>query len=191
MAAEMAVAAKEQAALEATKAQASNNGLLSTIYGLFAPIVDIIKPFWSSNMTIGVLLILLVTMWFRTSAPAHQTSRIGLSSRSAPERLLALEELWQREENELWDWLEERVGLEGLSFPVVDVHSRADRRWPSRGRAEREFENRLHRERMSEREAEDAIRVTQQRLETLQKIVEKRKQNRQASLKDDAEPPSS
>ncbi|KAM5444597.1 hypothetical protein MferCBS31731_000050 [Microsporum ferrugineum] len=191
MAAEMAVAAKEQAALEATKAQASNNGLLSTIYGPFAPIVDIIKPFWSSNMTIGVLLILLVTMWFRTSAPAHQTSRIGLSSRSAPERLLALEELWQREENELWDWLEERVGLEGLSFPVVDVHSRADRRWSSRGRAEREFENRLHRERMSEREAEDAIRVTQQRLETLQKIVEKRKQNRQASLKDDAEPPSS
>ncbi|EFR00641.1 GRAM domain-containing protein YSP2 [Nannizzia gypsea CBS 118893] len=189
MAAEMAVAAKDQAALESSKAQASNNGFLSTLYGPFAPVVDIIKPFWSSNMTIGVLVILLITMWFRTAAPSYPTSRVGLSSRSAPERLIALEELWQREENELWDWLEERVGLDGLSFPVVDTaHSRDDRQRPNR-RAEKVFEDRLHRERMSEREAESAIRVTQERLETLQKIVEKRKQNRQASL-EETEPPS-
>ncbi|KAF3482473.1 GRAM domain-containing protein YSP2 [Arthroderma uncinatum] len=191
MAAELAVAAKEQAALEATKSQAANQGILSSLYSPFAPIVDLIQPLWSSNMTIGVLLFLLVTMWLRTSVLPHRAPGVGLSSRSAPERLIALEELWQREENELWDWLEERVGLDGLAFPVVDdVHSGTGKqRQSNRGRTEKEFENRLHRERMSEREAENAIRVTQERLETLQRVVEKRKQNRQASLED--ETPSS
>ncbi|EFE39912.1 GRAM domain protein [Trichophyton verrucosum HKI 0517] len=189
MAAEMAVAAKDQAALDSTKSQ-PDNGLLSTLYSPFAPVVDIIKPFWSSNMTIGVLVILLVTMWFRASVPGYPTSRAGLTSHSAPDRLIALEELWHREENELWDWLEERVGLDGLSFPVVDnAHSRDDKQQPNR-RAEKEFESRLHRDRMSEREAENAIRVTQERLQTLQKIVEKRKQNREASVEEQAEPPS-
>ncbi|KAK2858464.1 hypothetical protein FQN49_004711 [Arthroderma sp. PD_2] len=191
MAAELAVAAKEQAALDATKSQAANQGLLSSIYSPFAPVVDVIKPLWSSNMTIGVLLILLVTMWFRTSVSSYRSPGAGLSSRTTPERMIALEELWQREENELWDWLEERVGLDGLAFPVAEnVHSRTGKQQHSRGRAAKEFESRLHRDSMSEREAENAIRVTQERLETLQKVVEKRKQTRQVSPEDRASPAS-
>lgn len=172
--------ASAQAALEASKRQAANWGLLEPLRGPLSPIVDIFKPLLSGNIAVAIICILLFTLWFR-APPARPSG--GSSLLSVPERLAAYEEMWRREESDLWDWLEARVGLDGLSYPVADTMRRTSSPKP-KGRSqqvlqsERGFEERLRSEKMSEREMEDAIRVTQQRLDVLQNVVSKRKQQR-------------
>ncbi|EEP79407.1 conserved hypothetical protein [Uncinocarpus reesii 1704] len=165
--------------------KAASWGLLEPLRGPLSPITDIFSPFWSPNVAIVVLCSLLFMTWFRswedigrgTVAPRTRSRGIPLHHLSIPERLLAYDELWAKEESELWDWLEDRVGMENLVIPVADT----DRSYSKQ--AHRDAENRLRDERMSEREIADAIRVTQQRLETLQQVVERRKSNRRQTKK--------
>lgn len=106
---------------------------------------------------------------------------------SVPQRMVAYEELWQKEESELWDWLEERVGMAGLTFPVGDDGQRSNSKPNPQHhqiQSQMELEARLRNEKMTEREMENAIRVTQQHLEALQQIVENRKQKRMESEED-------
>ena len=129
---------------------------------------------------------LLFMMWFRspgTSSVGHAGARVPVPSFT--ERMVAYEELWRQEESDLWDWLEERVGMDTLSFPVADPDS--ERGGQSGGKkqlhmrrsgSERDLESRLRGEKMTEKQIEDAIRVTHERLETLQRVVEKRKGER-------------
>ena len=76
--------------------------------------------------------------------------------------------------------------MDGLAYPIVGAGSGDDSAAAkARKQAEREralagksMEAKLLREKMSEREVEDAIRVTQERLEALKGVVEKRKARR-------------
>lgn len=107
---------------------------------------------------------------------------------SVNERMIAYEELWRREESDLWSWLEERVGTDPLSFPVAEPDSErgsqsGGKKQPHNRRSgsERDIESRLRGEKMTEKQIEDAIRVTHDRLETLQRVVEKQKGERNAA----------
>lgn len=81
----------------------------------------------------------------------------------SPERIAAYEEIWRREESELWDWLEERVGMDKLR----DVGSM---------RVEKQILNdRLQTEQMEERAVDAAIRVTEEKLNALKHVVGKKK----------------
>lgn len=75
--------------------------------------------------------------------------------------------MWRREESELWEWIEERVGLErlGAEPPAVRKRSAAD---------PRVVEEKLREERMDERELREAIRVTEEHLEVLKSVVDRR-----------------
>lgn len=81
--------------------------------------------------------------------------------------MAAYEELWRREESELWDWLEDRVGLEGMYAPRMEGRQKV--------LAAREMGKRLESEGMKEREVDDAIRVTEERLGALKGAVEREK----------------
>lgn len=155
-----------------------NWGLFEPLRGILGPVADIAKPLLTSNLIIGVLLSLLLISWFRSSpAPATSLNHAGLPT---PERVAAYEEMWRREESGLWDWLEERVGMDGLAYPVRDDVAAKARKQRERERAlvGKSMEARLLREKMSEREVDDAIRVTQERLEALKGVVERRKARR-------------
>ena len=76
-----------------------------------------------------------------------------------PDRIVAYEEIWRREESDLWDWLEERVGLHRLNEGAMPI--------PKRAVEPRTFEEKIREERMNEREIEEAIRITEEKLQLL------------------------
>jgi hypothetical protein len=96
---------------------------------------------------------------------------------SMPQRLAAYEEMWRKEETELWNWLEDRVGMDGI--PVPTVNRQFESRLPRKGRklqtAERELRDSLTEDTLSDREMGHAIRTTRERLDTLERILSKRR----------------
>ncbi|KAL7628077.1 hypothetical protein AAE478_002274 [Parahypoxylon ruwenzoriense] len=144
-------------------------GPLEPLRGILGPAVDIIKPVLTGNVVYGLLVGLLVATWFgfgfngqpRGARYGHEMGFIGY-----PERAIAYEEIWRREESDLWDWLEDRVGLQRMNDETI----------PTRKAMEpRTVEEKLREERMSEREIEESIRVTEEKLQVLKSIVDRKK----------------
>ena len=104
-----------------------------------------------------------------------------MSTLTPAERLIAYDEMWRREESDLWDWLEERTGLEGGSFIKKDARKgNALKSSPGNGR-----EAPSSSDKMTEREIDNAIKVTEERLRSLKEMIEKGKLDaRQQSTKD-------
>lgn len=165
------------AVVNPNKRLAANWGVLEPLRGPLGPVVDTFRPLWSGNVALGVICALLFMLWFRAPGPSARSTGVGFHNLPAPERLIAYDELWQREESDLWDWLEERVGMDGLAVPVLDTQ-KPNLKTRQRIRDQKDTETRLREEKMSEREIEDAIRVTQERLDTLREVVDKRKYKR-------------
>ncbi|PIG69152.1 GRAM domain protein [Aspergillus arachidicola] len=149
---EEAAAAAAKAASDATKQQAQTWGPLEPIRGVLEPIAGVLKPMWNGNLAVLVIGILLFL------------------------RLAAYEEMWRREESELWSWLEDRVGMDGMVFPTVNRpgESRAHER-ARKIQSGRDFINKLDEDKMSVREMDHAIRTTREKLDTLEKILINRK----------------
>lgn len=114
----------------------------------------------------GLLVGLLVATWFGFGLPGRQPSR-DMRMYGYPDRLAAYDEMWRREESELWEWLEERVGLERLHDPNVSTRKRAMEPIT--------VEERVREDRMDEREIEEAIKVTEEKLKVLKGVMDKKK----------------
>jgi len=109
----------------------------------------------------GLLVGLLVASWFRFGLKGRGTGGDVGWGVQTPERIAAYEEIWRREESELWEWLEERVGMERLR----DVASGE----------EKVLKERLRNEHLEAKEVDHAIKVTEERLRVLKEVVEKDK----------------
>jgi len=149
-------------------------GMLEPLHGILGPILTLLGPFITSQVIIAVLFVLLLYTWV---APPRMGSHVGLSGSSTPARLLAYEEIWRREESDLWDWLEDRVGLDHLYAPSLSQEQR-DRQRTLNARG---MKKSLEGERMSERQMDDAIRVTEERLAALKEAVESQKGRKKRS----------
>ncbi|CAG7925545.1 unnamed protein product [Penicillium olsonii] len=175
---ESTAAASMKVATDSNTGKGESWGLFEPVRPLLEPVTGILSPLWSGNVAIVLILILLYMAFFRSpssSSLAHQGGCIG---HGLPQRLAAYEEMWRREETELWNWLEDRVGMDGMVFPNA---YRAPEPHPSRrssgGSAtnERELASRLRDEKVSDREMDHAIRTTRQRLDVLEEMMSKRK----------------
>lgn len=167
-----------------------NWGMLELLRGLLGPVVDTFKPFATGPAAV-VILFLLFMLWLRSPT----STAVGYSGFNGAQRMAAYEEMWRREEGELWDWLEHRVGIEGLVLgnanrdrTLNQRNSNADAKKASRQRQKllvgNNIEARLREEKMVEREMEDAIRITQERLRVLTELMEKRKENKRGEQGD-------
>jgi len=136
--------------------------LFESLRPFLGPVVDILKPVLTGNILYGLLVGLLVASWFRFGFPSKGGSHRDVGFFGTPERIAAYEEIWRREESELWDWLEERVGMERLR----------EQKTPGE---RKNMEDKLREERMEERELDAAIRVTEEKLGILKGVVEKKK----------------
>lgn len=157
-----------QADLVASKS--SDWGLLEPVHGILGPVVDIIKPVLTGNVVYGLLVGLLVATWFGfgfNGQPRGAPYGRDLGFLGYPERAVAYEEIWRREESDLWDWLEERVGLQRLNGEAIPVRKRVVE--------PRTVEEKLREERMNVREVEEALRVTEEKLEVLKSIMDRKK----------------
>jgi hypothetical protein len=129
------------------------------------PVVDIVQPLLTGNILYGLLVGLLVASWFRFgfSGKGSSSRDVGIGYFGTPERVAAYEEIWRREESELWEWLEDRVGtdrLRDVGKMPIDAQT---------------MQNKLKDERMDAREVDAAIRVTEEKLRVLKASVEKNK----------------
>lgn len=165
-------------ATDAATGKADSWGMLEPLQGVLEPVTDVLKPLLSGNAVIIIIGILLFLIFFRTpSRPAVlSTHDIGCPGYTLPQRLAAYEEMWRREESELWSWLEDRVGLEGALFPTVSRPPVSPLRQKAQQlRAERELSAKMSDEKMTDREMDAAIRTTRERLDALEEILNKRK----------------
>ncbi|OTA75596.1 hypothetical protein M434DRAFT_402630 [Hypoxylon sp. CO27-5] len=145
-------------------------GMLEPLHGILGPVVDIIKPVLTGNVVYGLLVGLLVATWFgfgfngqpRVTPYGRELGFIGY-----PERAVAYEEIWRREESDLWDWLEERVGLHRMNEGPLPVRKRVIE--------PKTVEEKLREERMNVREVEEAIRVTEEKLQVLKSVMDRKK----------------
>lgn len=143
-------------------------GLLEPVRGVLEPLLDIISPLLTGNVVYGLLVGLLVAAWFGfgfngASRGAGIYDERILGRYGYPDRVAAYEAMWRREESELWEWLEERVGLhriggEGQERRVVEP---------------RVVQDRVQSEGIKGPEVEEAIRVTEEKLRVLKEMVGK------------------
>lgn len=139
-------------------------GALEPIRGLLEPLADVVQPLLTGNVMYGLLVGLLVATWFGFGfTPSTRSQDIGMYR---PERMAAYEEIWRREDSELWEWLEERVGMDRLNADRLNV--------PKRAIEPRSVEEGLRAARMDEREVEEAIRVTEEKLRVLKDVMGKK-----------------
>ncbi|KAE8443563.1 hypothetical protein EG329_001725 [Mollisiaceae sp. DMI_Dod_QoI] len=157
--------AKQTDGASETKSTTEDWGLLEPIHGILGPLVDIVKPLLTGNIVYGLLVGLLVASWFGFgfSSKGRGRNDLGLGYLGTPERVAAYEEIWRREESELWEWLEDRVGADRLR----DVG-----KMPIEAQV---IQNKLKDEKMDEREVDAAIKVTEEKLRVLKATVEKLK----------------
>ncbi len=129
--------------------------------GALQPVTDIFGQMSTASIVLGTLLIFVVLLWFRQSywAPASRGGSYDNRALMA-QKLVAYEELWQREESDLWSWLDDRIGLDALGTPVA-----ASDASPIATKAQN----------MDDRKVDEAIRVTEERLRDLKKMVEKKR----------------
>lgn len=171
-----AAAAAASATLDAKKGDSQSWGMFEALRGPLGPVVGIFKPLWSANVAIGIIAFLLFTIYTKgLSGPAAVPSDIGLSLKlTNPQRLAAYEEMWRAEENELWKWLEDRTGMDGISFPTRDYQNhesdtRARRR--AQKRHGQSVASKINEEQISQREMNYAIQVVRERLNKLEEVV--------------------
>ena len=103
---------------------------------------------------------------------------------SSPERIAAYEEIWRREESSLWDWLEERIGMERIAYPTSSEgsdHEAVNRARKQRAQSlkHRDMDAKIADEAMNEREFAYAIKVTEERLEMLKQAVQKKRKKKE------------
>ena len=160
----------------ATVTKTEDWGVFEPLHGILGPIVDILKPLFSGNMVYGLLVGLLVAAWFGFGRQPAPSGEYGLGWTTA-ERVAAYEEIWRREEGELWDWLEARVGMHN-SEKIGGIGGLG-----YRGASEdvkRGIEESLQEEKRGDEDVREAIRVTEEKLEALKKLVEKNHKKEEA-----------
>ncbi|KAF4549252.1 Hypothetical protein D9617_22g065970 [Elsinoe fawcettii] len=141
-----------------------NWGLLDPLRPTLGPLVGLLKPFFTPHIVIAVLFVLLMQSWWLNLSPRGAVE-VGGFGGGSKQRMAAYEALWAREEAELWDWLEERVGLDA---GITAVEGRQKVMQAKVGK-------KLKDERMRDREMNEAIRITEERLGALKEAVGRKK----------------
>lgn len=172
-------AASAAAAKAATASSAGQPswGIFEVLHGALGPVATIAKPLWSTNVAVLVISFLLFMVFFRNPSPPSILSQdIGCPGYTLPQRLAAYEEMWRREESELWTWLEDRVGMDGMVFPTARKPAESQQHQKSRkNQGVRELVERLRENKMSDREMNYAVRTTRERLDTLEEMLNTQK----------------
>lgn len=170
--AEEAIAQREATGI--AEQQTSDWGILEPVHGALKALIALLGPFATSQTVIAVLFALLLYTWI--NPPARKGANVGFPGYTSPERVAAYEEMWRREENNLWDWLEDRVGLDGVYAPSLD----GDKRERQKVVAASKMGKRLDDERMNERQMDSAIKVTEHRLSALKDAIARKKEGKSA-----------
>jgi len=174
--------------VEVDKKQDPNWGLFEPLRGPLSPVTDIMGPVLKMEVIVAVLCVMVLWMWLRPSG----STQLGLY-KSRSERHAAYDTIWAREENEFWDWLEARASVDTVVLREQSASNQRrnkneatelakqrlkqrQKQKRSKSTASQDVEAKLKDEKVNQREMEDAIRITKERLEVLEGVVDKKKQ---------------
>lgn len=143
----------------ASQNKQSNWGLFEPVRGLLGPVADIVESIFTPQIIITILGALLMYSWFFRGA----STAVGPNHWSVAQRQIAYDEIWRHEESELWKWLEDRVAMDRVHTAVASNR---------KSEPDQPLQVRIQPKDMQEREMDEAIRVTEQRLNVLKKKVE-------------------
>ena len=159
--------------------ESKNWGILEPFHGYLGPVADIIGSVVGANTVIGLLVLYIIISWFRQPQVLPRQA-LGPLRMTPSERMIAYEELWRQEESELWDWLEDRIGMEDLIYPAAREGD--DRDAVMQARKEREkvlqartMEAKLKEDKVGTKQVDDAVRIAEERLEALKRAAQGRK----------------
>lgn len=153
------------------KRQEDDWGLLDFLRPVLGPVVDPIKPLFSARSMCGFLLFLLIVTWFRNSRVRAVNKNAILAGPQHWSDPSAYERTWHKEEDALWKWLEERVGMKN-GVPVTSGDkANADKTKTARKARQQVLRGRSDSDDMSVREIEYALQVTKEKLGKLERAV--------------------
>lgn len=143
--------------------KAADWGILEPLHPILGPVADMLGPLGNITTILTMLLLVVSILWLRS--PSRGTLSQG--SFMPPQRLAAYEEMWRKEESELWNWLDDRLRLDEVYTagrnPTEEVVR--SRRFGST-------------QEMSQRQVDEAIRVTEEKLASLKGVIGRRKDER-------------
>ena len=135
------------------------------------PVVSIIDVLCTTQNIILILGALLIYAWFFRSPTASLGPHGHLST---AQRQVAYEQIWRSEEAELWKWLEERVALDRVHSAVTPGVLQGQ-----------ELQSRLVAEDLQERQIDEAIKTTEEKLRALKGAVRRDRQTNTQSPKEE------
>ncbi|OCT54688.1 GRAM domain protein [Cladophialophora carrionii] len=175
---------------EEEKAQAPNWGVFEPLRGPLTPVTDMLRPVLKMEAVVAILCVMVVLLWIR--GPSTSTQLGPHSSHSS--RMAAYDSMWVREENEFWDWLESRASVDTVvlrqqsganqrrnrneASVLAKQTLKQQRQGRPKSASSLDVEDQIKAEKISQRELEDAIRITKERLEVLENVVDKKKRKK-------------
>ncbi|KAI9665133.1 MAG: hypothetical protein M1831_002143 [Alyxoria varia] len=160
-----AAAAKEKAERE------QPGGVLGMLMDLLSPAGQIVTPLMTPTGVLAVLLGVMTVMWWSGAGGVGGGDAVvipgrGLGGQAAQrQRSVAYEQLWRDEEKGLWDWLEARLDFD----PAASITGAAGEKVMGKGSTAASPKG------MNERQVDEAVRVTEERLAALKKALEGRR----------------
>ena len=163
----------------ATAAKEENWGIFEVLRGPLGPVVDILRPVLKTEVLITILFVMVIILWFRSPSSSATKGFSSITGTNRLDRMAAYEEMWAREESELWNWLESRAGVDAVAYQkkssIDDDTEAAILKQKQRQRQKvlkgKDASAKLREENMAEKEVQEAIRVTRERLEILEGVV--------------------
>lgn len=150
-----------------TKSGQKNWGILEPLRGPLEPLAGVLA---NPIVAIGLLLTVIVYLLWKQSRTPY-TGYHGVD----PYRSASYERIWASEENELWTWLEERIGLEDSRPTILRPDSEEKgKRAHMFDQNTKDMQRKLSNENMNERQVIEAIEVTRRRLEVLEAAVRRK-----------------
>ena len=146
-------------------------GLLESLLKPLRPVTDILAPLMNTTVIMGILLVIVTFLWIRQSRAISANTGMSFPGPSSSQRFAAYEEIWRREEGDLWTWLEERVALDALARPRPQIQTERQQLVETRNMYQKLNDNK-----MEERQVDEAIKVTEERLEALKAAVSRTKE---------------
>jgi hypothetical protein len=146
-------------------------GILEPLKSFFGPIADIFGPLLPANF--GVIVVTVLITWFLSGMIRPAANQGEVMRRGTPQRWEARrywEDRWMGAEEGLWEWLEDRAGIDS----IPNLQQREGRRKSF----EKKFANAAGSV-MKDRQVEEAISVMKERLISLERIVEKKSGGRE------------
>ncbi|RMZ90231.1 hypothetical protein DV736_g2550, partial [Chaetothyriales sp. CBS 134916] len=100
---------KSDADKTATRMTQENWDLLEPLRPYLGPVVNVVKPAVKIEYVVAILFIMVLMLWFSKPRPGRGLGPYaGLDS---AQKLAVYDEMWRKQETELWDWLEQRAGV--------------------------------------------------------------------------------